>query len=176
MSIAALEIVAMEPWHAAAIEAQASQAQTLGLTVEMDEDYGRHLIDNPGEAWCAIEGGRVVALFGLIEVFVARQATAWAVLSGEIGRHHLAITRFCAERIRASGYARIEAIVECGDAEQLLARFPDLTPGELLELLNFSSFATPGTRWARACGLRPATVLRRYGAASETHMLFERIG
>ena len=35
-------------------------------------------------------------------------------------------------------------------------------------------YATPECRWAKLLGFTPAHVLRRFGAASETYMLFER--
>ncbi len=174
-----LQIVPMEPIHAAEIERQLAQATTLGLAIEMSEAYGQEIVDAPGESWAAIErkGGveRVVALFGLVETFRHVQATAWAVLSAGLGAYHLPITRFCAERIRESEYRRIEAIVECADAEPLLARMPGLDPGQLVAAMQVPGIATVGVRWAEAVGMTGSAVLRRYGAASETHMLFERI-
>jgi hypothetical protein len=173
--VGALEIVTMEPAHALAIRRQDSQRLQLGIVADFDADDAERIAAAPGECWAAVEGDRVVAVFGLIEVFPRRQATAWAVLSSDIGRHHLAITRFCAERIAQSVYRRIEAIVECEDVEPWIGRFPDIDQGELIEALMQSDLRTPGVRWALACGLKPAAVLRCYGQASETHMLFERI-
>lgn len=173
---AALAIVPMTAGHALALERQASQRVQLGVIADFTREEAERLAAAPGEAWAALDGTRVVAVFGLVETFARRQATAWAVLSSDVGRHHLAITRFCARRIAQSVHCRIEAIVECADAEAVLARHPDLDAGELLAVLSLGAFETPGVRWARACGLKPAAVLRRYGADSETHMLCERIG
>lgn len=175
-----LEIVQMEIRHAAMIERQNSQATTLGVHVEMNEEYGQAILSTEGEAWAAVEiseaGERVVALFGLMEAFRAKQATGWAVFSSDIGVHHLPITRFARDRIVNAYYSRTDLITECADAEPLLERLPDLDPGELLALLTAPHVRTPGVRWALAIGMKPAAVLRKYGQASETHMLFERIG
>jgi|GEM_PF-1368971 len=181
-TLAALEIVAMEPAHALAIQRQDSQRVQLGIIAEFDAEEAERIASAPGEAWAALEvpcavdeDERVVAVFGLVETFRFRQATAWAVLSGEVGPHHVAITRFCRSRIEQAGYRRIEAIVECADAEPLVARLPDIDPGELVEAVSLPAMRSPGVRWAIACGLSPAAVLRRYGARSETHLLCERL-
>lgn len=171
-----LAIERLRPSHALSLAPQESQRVQLGLAASFDQDDAVRLAEAPGEAWAAVAGGRTIAVFGLVEAFRHVQATAWAVLSGELGAHHVAITRFCAARIAGSAYRRIEAIVECADAEAVLARFPGLDQGELLAALSAARMRTAGVRWALAVGLKPAAVLRAYGAASETHMLLERIG
>ncbi len=131
------------------IQRQASQRVQLGIERDMSLEEAEALCDGPGEAWTVRQDGRIVACLGLRETFPGRQAVAWAILSDRIGSAHLAITRHARRRIVASGLRRIEAIVR------------EAVPAE-------------GT-WAMLVGLRPAHVLRAFGAQSETHVLFERI-
>lgn len=180
-----LSIVPMEARHAGLIVRQPSQTLTLGLAAGIDERYAAELIAAPGQCWAAIagdleranpeQGSRVLALFGLIEIFRFKQATGWAVLAQGLGAHHLGITRFAAARIAESVYHRIEIIAECADAEPLLERMGPLDPGQLVAALTVPALRTAGVRWALALGMTPAAVLRKYGAASETHMLFEQV-
>lgn len=125
---------------------QPSQAEQLGELRHMTIEEAESLADG-GEAWTARRDGRIVACFGLKETFAGRQAVAWAIFASGIGAAHVAITRFARARIAASGLRRIEAIVRT-DAE---------------------------ITWAGLVGLSPAHVLEKFGAASERHVLFERI-
>ena len=140
----------MQAADALQIQRQASQLVQLGLerhiTLEEADDLA-----TGGEAWTLRESAdadaRIVACVGLRELFPGRQAVAWAILAEGLGAAHLAVTRFARRRIAASPLRRIEAIVRT-DAE---------------------------CAWAKLVGLTPAHVLRCYGGASETHVLFERI-
>lgn len=138
----------MVPNDAMRIQRQASQRVQLGLSRDMTIEEAEALAEGP-EAWTATDGDRVIACVGLRETFPGVQAVAWAILCDGIGAAHLAVTRWAKARIAGSGYRRIEAIVRADvDAE---------------------------CRWAKAVGLTPAHVLRNFGAASETHILFEAI-
>lgn len=169
----------MQVVDALLIQRQASQRVQLGLDRDMTEDEAEALAAGPGEAWTIFvsdgeEGGRIAACVGLRETFPGTQAVAWAILAEGLGSAHLAVTRHARARIAASPLARIEAICRAGvDAEAVLAQFGDLDPGQLLEAVL--AVPSPETRWAEAVGLRAAAVLRRFGAAGETHVLFERI-
>lgn len=59
------------------------------------------------------------------------------------------------------------------NVDALLASHPDLDPYELLEVVV--SAKGPEVTWAMLAGLKPAAVLRKFGAASEDHVLCERI-
>jgi hypothetical protein len=174
--MSALRFVPMEARHGVEIRRQPSQAMQLGLRADMSAEDAAALAGGR-EAWAALEGEglgeRIVALFGIIDVFPDAHASVWATLSDDVGAHHLAITRFARERLALVDLPRVDAIVECADAEIVLDRFPDLDAGELLAVL--CEVPTPEMRWATTIGLKPASVLRKYGAASQTHMLFERI-
>lgn len=169
--------VAFHPMCAAdamLIERQPSQRVQLGLDSRMTIETATDLADG-GEAWTAWRGGVPVACVGLRETFPGVQAVAWAILSRGLGGDYVAITRFTKRRIAASLYRRIEAIcIAAIDAEAVLLSFPGLDPAQLLEAVLCAK--GPQVRWAEALGLTPTHVLRKFGAASETHVLCERIG
>ena len=139
----------MRAADALAIQRQVSQRMQLGVERDMTSEEAEALADGPGEAWTAWDGERVVACVGLRETFPGAQAVAWAILSQDVGTAHLTITRFARARIAASRLARIEAIVRRDH------------PAEVT--------------WAKLVGLAPVFVLRAFGAASEDHVLCERI-
>ncbi len=148
--------ISIEPMIVAevlAIQRQPSQRVQLGLERDMSWEEACSLADGPGEAWTVrvAEGDswRIVACLGLRETFPGAQAVAWAILSENVGRAHLSITRFARRRIAESPLRRIEAIVRAD------------VPAEVL--------------WAELVGMKAAHVLRCFGARSETHVLFERI-
>lgn len=133
---------------------QPSQRMQLGMTLAetMTIAEAQGLIDG-GEAWTAwrIDGDdeTPVAMTGILETFADRQGVAWALLGDCIGAAHLAITRHAAQRIMLSPLVRIEAIVRAAVKAEVT--------------------------WARLVGLKQCAVLRKFGAASEDHILFERI-
>lgn len=157
-----------------AIEPQPSQRFTLGIDTRAVSDEEAGILADQPEAWALHSRGRLLACFGIQETFPGVQGVAWAVLGDNVGSAHLAMTRFARARIAQSRLARIEAIVRASDAERVLTRHPDLDAAQLLMVVM--AVPTPECTWARLVGLRPAHVLRRFGAAGETHLLFERFG
>jgi hypothetical protein len=156
-----------------ALEPQASQRMTLGLdTALMSADEAEQLCAED-EAWAIRADGRLIAAVGIQQTFPGSMGVCWAILGDGVGKAHLAMTRFAASRIRQSKLARLEAIVRGPDAESILDHFPCLDAAQLLTAVM--TMATPECVWARLCGLKPAHVLRKFGAARETHILFERI-
>lgn len=139
----------MRPIDLLAIERQASQVTQLGLAHAPSIEEAEALIDD-GEAWTAEDAaGRIVACMGIRETFPGRQGVAWAVLADGVGMAHLAITRHARARIIASPLVRIEAIARVGVRAEM--------------------------RWPLLVGLAPRALLPKFGAASEDHMLFDRI-
>ena len=148
-----LEAARLDPMDLIAIERQASQALLFGVPAEPDLDEAEALADNAA-AWTLREvradrSGRIVACLGIHESFPGKMGIAWALLAPNIGREHHALTRF-AQGVIADGAARLQRI------EALCA------PGA-------------ATRWATLVGLSPVHEVRKYGAASETYWLCERI-
>lgn len=171
---AAVTIAPMFAEDALTIQRQASQRVQLGIEREMTIDEAESLCGGPGEAWTVFHGEKIAACVGLRETFPGTQAVAWAILAEGVGSAHLAVTRHARARIAASKLNRIEAIVRAGvDAEALIEELGPLDAEQLLQAVL--AVPTPETRWAAAVGLMPAAVLRRFGAAGETHALFERI-
>lgn len=165
-------VVPLNPSHLASIQRQASQQVQLGIDATLSEEEAYELASEE-EAWACFDGDRLIACLGIRETFPAVQGVAWAVLADGLGRCHLALTRFARSRILGSRLRRIEAITRASDAEAILDHFPGLDGAMLLEAVLAQP--TPECIWAKLCGLRPAHVLRCFGAASETQVLFERI-
>lgn len=144
-----LEFERLAPMDLIGIERQPSQALLFGVPAEPDLDEAEALADNAA-AWTLTDrSGRIVACLGIHESFPGKMGIAWALLAPNIGREHHALTRF-AQGVIADGAARLQRI------EALCA------PGA-------------ATRWAVLVGLTPVHAVRKYGAASETYMLCERI-
>lgn len=161
------------PCDLLALEPQSSQRMTLGIDTSALSADEAEILCAQQEAWAIRADGRLIACFGIQETFPEAQGVAWAILGERIGPAHLAMTRFAAGRIRKSPLSRIEAIVRGPDAESILDVFPGLDSAQLIEAAM--TMATPECIWARLVGLKPAYVLRKFGAARETHVLFERI-
>ncbi|MEV4934421.1 hypothetical protein [Sphingobium sp. LSP13-1-1.1] len=130
------------------LKRQPSQRVQIGLVRDMSVEDARDLIDG-GEAWSAERDGDVIACMGLRETFPGKQGVAWAVLAQGVGAAHLAITRHARRRIAESPLVRIEALTRIDVEAECV--------------------------WARLVGLTPSAILRKFGALSEDHMLFERI-
>jgi hypothetical protein len=163
----------LEPEDILSIDLQASQRMTLGIdtascTLEEAEELAQER-----EAWAVRSDGRLIACIGIRETFPGRHGVAWAILATGIGAAHLTMTRFARERIVNCGLQRVEAIVRAADAESVLEHFPGLNGQQLIDMVL--TMATPECVWARLVGLRPAHVLRKFGANGETQILFERI-
>lgn len=127
-----------------------------------------------GEAWACSWHGELVACLGMRATFGGSHVITWAILANGIGPAHLAVTRFARARVLDCGYDRIEAVARSVDADVLIASFPDLDAQQMIEVAMLRP--SREVRFAMLSGLKPAHVLRRYGAAAETHMLLERIG
>lgn len=158
-----------------AIEPQASQRMTLGVdTGGLSAEEAGELADQT-HAWAVRGGdGRLIGCMGIRETFPGAQGVAWATLADGIGSAHLAMTRFARSCVTGCGLARVEAIIAAPDAECVIAAYPALDAQQLLDALQATP--TPEMIWARLVGLRAAHVLRKFGAAAQTHILFERIG
>lgn len=154
------------------IKAQDSQLLVLGAAAEVDPESAALLADQP-ESWTAWYGGRIVACFGVSETFPGKHGVGWALLSASMGVHHLAITRFIRSRIAQMDLPRIEVLARAADVEFLFQFSHEWEPFALVA----ASMTEPTAecRWAKALGFEPVHVLRWFGAASETYMLFERI-
>lgn len=163
----------LHPDDLLAIIPQQSQLLTIGIDTRSTSMAEAEMLADQPEAWAIRNDGELIACFGINEQFPGRQGVAWAVLSSNIGKAHLAMTRFARSRIVGCGLIRIEAIVRGGDAESVLDHFPGLDSAQLLQAVM--TLATPECVWPRLCGLKPAHVLRKYGGLSETHVLFERL-
>lgn len=136
----------MLPGDAVLLELQPGQHFELGIEhKQYTLEEGEWLAD-VGPAWTAYRGSRIVAIAGFQ---VIGHAIAWASLAAEIGRDHVAITRFARNRIAAAPYRRIEAIVDADNDRAV--------------------------KWAKLVGLEPAHILRGFGQAGKDHILFERV-
>lgn len=158
----------------AAIVPQRSQRVTLGIeTATLSVEEAEQLAAAT-DAWAIRAGDRLIGCIGIRETFPGAQGVAWATLADGIGGAHLAMTRFARSCVLGSALARVEAIVPAADAESVLDAFPGLDAQQLLDALLATP--TPEMVWARLVGLKPAHVLRKFGAAAQTYILCERIG
>lgn len=155
-----------------AIQAQPRQRTVFGMDVETTYDDALAMAQAP-IAWAARVDGRLIACFGIVDHFTGLQGLGWTILAEGIGQAHLPLTRFIRAAIDGCGLARLELIARGPDIEPILASRPDLDSGQIVAIA--SSRPTPEMRWALMLGMQPAHLLRCYGAASETYMLFERL-
>lgn len=167
----------------AEIRLQRSQQEQLGQAVVFADDEAEALAAQPvawtvrelgGREGATPEKGRVLCCMAIAETFPGRQGVAMALFAQNLGSAHLGLTRWARRCIAESPLPRVEAIALANDAEAILARFPDLDPWELLHAVMVAP--PPPCRWALAVGLTPVAVLRKFGGAGQTHVLFERIG
>jgi hypothetical protein len=171
---AGLWIEKLMPEHFKMLDLQPSQCLQLGELSTLSDEEAEALCDQD-EAWACRYDGVLVALVGIRETYPGRQGVAWAMLADKIGSAHLAVTRYARWRVSLSPLKRLEVIAIAGDVEAMIDASPRIAndPWFLCEKLSRS---TAECRWAALIGFRAAHVLRNFGAASETHMLFERIG
>ena len=158
--------------HYVVLDRQASQDVVFGQCVDVTLENAQSYIDQ-GEAWACFDDERLVACVGINETFPGAVGVAWGVLARDVGAVHLAVTRYARMRIAISPLARIEAVARCHDAEALLDQYGALDAQQLIDVLM--TLPTPECVWARLCGLKPAHVMRKFGFARQTYMLFERI-
>lgn len=154
------------------IKVQPSQHVQMGVPLRTSRDDAMAMAMQPC-AWSVRYEGRLIACFGIVEMFEGAQGHGWCHLAEVLGAAHLPLTRFMRRTLEASHLARVDLIAAASDAEPILASFGQMDPGMLLAAV----MATPTREctWARLLGFTPAAVLRKWGAASETHVLFERV-
>ena len=173
-----LSVTLCTPDHILSIDRHPDQAMQLGLAGPVTREDADALCGVGasgfwGEAWACSWHGALVACLGMRVTLGGTHVVTWAMLANGIGAAHLAVTRFARARVVDCGYGRIEAVARAADAEPIIERFPDLDAQQLIEAVMVRP--TREIRFAMLSGLKPAHVLRRYGAAGETHMLMERI-
>lgn len=162
----------MVPSDLAEIEVQPSQSLQMGLPTQFTQEEAEALSDQR-DAWTALDGDRIICCISIAENFPGRSAVAMALFAHGLGAAHVPLTRFARQIVAESPLPRIEAVAVANDAEAILARFPHLDPYELLTSVMVEP--TAPCRWAVMAGLTAVACLRKFGAASETHVLFERI-
>jgi hypothetical protein len=155
-----------------AIAAQPSQELTLGLKAAYSREEAEALAGQP-VAWSCFCGPRLVACFGIFEGFPGQQGVGWAILASGIGACHLELTRFVKSQVEGCGLARLDVHARAADIEETLAAHPDLDSAQIVTLAM--TVPTPECRWAQLLGLKAAHLLRRFGAAGESVMLFELV-
>lgn len=159
------------------IRVQPSQHMQMGVPLRTSRDDALAMAAQPC-AWSVRHDGRLIACFGIVETFAGVQGPGvqgmgWCWLAADIGAAHLPLTRFMRRVLAESPLARVDLIAAASDAEVILTAFGQMDPGMLLAAV----MATPTREctWAQLLGFTPAAVLRKWGAASETHVLFERV-
>lgn len=155
----------MKPADLFGIDVQDSQATFLGLDATPDEETALNLASQP-VAWTAWRPaiGELVACFGFNEAFPGKHGTAWALLGKGLCRDHLALTRFVRGVVAGCTLDRLD----------VLARSHDYGPG-IRGMSAALADPTPEVRWCLMLGFEPAHLLRKFGAAGEAYMMFERI-
>jgi hypothetical protein len=174
-----LTVTCALPSDILSIERHPDQAVQLGLSGPIGDDDARAMCGagesgDWGEAWSCWWGDSLVACLGLRVTMGGRHVIAWAIMAEGIGAAHLAVTRFARSRVTSGNYVRVEAVALAADVEATVIRMPDVDAQQLIDIVMLKP--TREIRFAMLAGLKPAHVLRRYGAAGETHMLMERIG
>lgn len=154
-------------------------SQELQLGTPADIDFAEaELYADQDESWTLVRssgehGGRVLCCFGILESFPGAVGVPWAVLSTMTTGERLALTRAARALVARSILPRLETVAIAADAEPIVAMFPGLDPGQLLAAVMAAP--SPECHWAMMVGLTPWAVIRKFGAASQTHVLFERI-
>lgn len=105
-----MNIVAFRPEHVRALELQQAQRYFAGEVSGLE--YGQVLASS-GQAFTALDGDRVIACSGCVEIWDNR-AMAWALVSKDAGRHMLGVHRAVSGFLSAAKWRRIEATVDVG--------------------------------------------------------------
>lgn len=168
----------MQPEHLLAIDVQDSQATFLGLPAEPDMETAEELAAQP-VAWTAWRGEQVLACFGFREAFPGKHGTAWALLGKGIGRDHLALTRFVRGVVEGCTLDRLDVMARAPEVEDYAQAARDHGFWPTTGMLAEAAFdnPTPEMRWCLMLGFEreSAHLLRKFGAAGEAYMMFERI-
>lgn len=153
---------------------QASQRVQYGQEVELSYDEAAAYAAGP-HAWAAEGPLGAVACMGVAETFPGAAGLAWAIFAEGVELRQMArLTRFAREVVIGQNpLPRIEAVVRCTDVEAAVETGHAVSPAALRAYALETP--TPQVRWALAVGLSPVAVLRKFGAANETHLLLERI-
>lgn len=105
-----MRVVAFRPEHVRVLELQNAQRYFAG---ELAGDaYGRVLASS-GHAFTALDGDRVIACSGCVEIWDNR-AMAWALISKDAGRHMVGVHKAVAGFLACAPWRRIEATVDVG--------------------------------------------------------------
>ena len=164
MRRANLMFARMQPHDLFALQVQDSQTMFLGQDAMPDEETAYNLAGQP-VAWTARRAdGTPIACFGFNEAFPGKHGTAWALIGKGIGRDHVALTRFVRQ-----------VVADCTlDRLDVLARSHD-HGGGISGMSAALADPSPEVRWCLMLGFEPAHLLRKFGGAGETYMMFERI-
>lgn len=162
---ARLTFAKMQPQDLLAIDVQDSQATFLGEPADIDEETAYNLAAQP-VAWTALRAdGSVLACFGFNEVYPGRHGTAWALIGKDIGRDHLALTRFVRKVVANCTLPRLDVLAR--------ANYPG--PDWRKRTEWYAHDMTAEVRWCLLLGFYPATLLGNFGGAGEAFILFERL-
>lgn len=142
-----MKIVAFRPEHVRALELQDAQRYFAGQL--SSADYGR-MLANAGQAFTALDGDRVIACSGCMEIWDNR-AMAWALIAKDAGRHMVGVHKAVAGFLAGAKWRRIEASVDVG--------------------------FEPGMRWLRMLGFQQETPdpMRAYRPDGGDSYLFARV-
>ena len=172
-----LQFSTLRPADLFAMDVQPSQSLVLGMAHSWDQEQAELLTAQP-VAWCArsaeaADRGRILACFGIVEMFEGSQGYGWAALAPGIGAAHFELTRFVQGQIAGCGLSRLElrAVASPQFERDLAAAGGDQADAVKVAFRR----STPEMRWAVLLGLQPVHVLRQYGAAREAFVLFELI-
>jgi hypothetical protein len=104
-----MKIVPFEPVHLTRILLQPSQA--IMQPTMSNPEYGPSLA-LAGPAYSLVDGDEVFATAGLIKQWDHR-AIAWALISGEAGKHFFALHKAVRRALNLHYYRRVETAVAC---------------------------------------------------------------
>lgn len=103
-----MRVVPLKRWHLDHIDMQDAQEYVARwIQPDMKDMLAQTL------AFAAVDGERVLACSGVIEMWEGRGA-AWAMLAGNLGAQFIGVHRAVDNFLRASHFRRIEATVDVG--------------------------------------------------------------
>jgi len=105
-----MNIVAFKAIHLQWLELQQAQAY---LSADFAQPEQARLIEQAGNSFTAMVGGKVIACAGTVEIWTGR-AVAWALISKDAGRNMVGLHKAVAGYFSAAKYKRIEAWVDEG--------------------------------------------------------------